>query len=324
MATRKLRTVTMEEHFFSPAFVAGPGKDLRQSPNPNVVRTLDESCDVGAGRVAVMDRDGIDVQILSHGPGVEQLEADIQLPLVRETNDWLRECCAKYPKRLYGFTTVPTASPEEAPKELERMMKAGFKGSCINGHTRGRYLDDKAYWPFLEASEALDAPLYLHPTPPPQGITDIYYKGFSTTVTNVFATAGWGWHIETAVHCMRLILAGVFDQFPKLQLVIGHMGEALTFMLPRMDMMMKPEMTKLKHPIGYYLRNNFYYTFSGFNFLPNFANLTAQIDMDRIMFSADYPYQSVAWCMEFLNRLPITPKKLEAIAHGNAERLFKL
>jgi hypothetical protein len=314
----------MEEHYFSPAFVAGPGKNLRQSPNPNIIRTIDASCDVGAGRIELMDRDGIDVQILSHGPGIEQLEPGIQLPLVRETNDFLREACARFPGRLYGFASVPTAAPDEAPKELERMMRAGFRGSCINGHSRGRYLDDRVYWPFLEASEAFEAPLYLHPTPPPKGITDIYYAGFSTTVTHVFSTSCWGWHIETAVHALRLILAGVFDEFPRLQVVIGHTGEALSFMLPRMDQMLRPEMTGLKHPVSHYLRHNFHYTFSGFNFLQNFINLSTQVDLERIMFSVDYPYQDMAAAVGFLHTLPVTPAAREQIAHGNAERLFKL
>jgi len=324
MADPRMRVVTMEEHFFSPAFVAGPGKDLKNSPNPNLVRTFEASCEVGEKRIALMDRDGVDVQILSHGPGVELLEADVQVPLVRDTNDWLVECCKRFPTRYYGFATIPTACPPEAPRELERMMKAGFKGSCINGHQNGRYLDDPAYLPFFEASEALDAPLYLHPTPPPKAVSDVYYAGFSPTVSTVFAGACWGWHIETAVHAMRLVLAGVFDRFPKLQVVIGHTGEGLPFMMPRMERMLRPEMTKLKHSISHYLRNNFYYTFSGFNFIPNFQNMITQIDMERIMLSLDYPYQEMSWGVKFLDSLPVTPRQRRMIACENADRLFKL
>jgi predicted TIM-barrel fold metal-dependent hydrolase len=320
----KMRTITMEEHYFSPAFVAGPGKGLKESLNPNVVRTFGLSCDLGAGRVALMDEGGVDVQILSHGPGIEQMEAKAQLPLVRDTNDFLRDSVAKYPTRLAGFASLPTASPDAAAKELERMMKAGFKGAVINGHTQGRYLDDKFFWPILEAAESLDAPIYLHPTPPPQGITDIYYAGFSPTVTTVFSTSFWGWHIETAIHTLRLCLGGVFDRFPKLQIVVGHMGEALTFMLPRMDQMLPPQLSQLKQPVSYYLRNNVYYTFSGFNFTQNFMNLMHQVDVQRIMFSADHPYKSMHEARTFLEGLPIPPDAREQIAHGNAERLFKL
>ena len=320
----RMRTITMEEHFFSPAFCAGPGKDLKQSKNPNVVRTYDLACDLGANRVALMDQEGIDVQILSHAPGIEQVDAAEQVPLVRDTNDFLRDCCAKFPERYYGFASLPTAAPTEAAKELERMMKAGFKGAVINGHTGGRYLDDVFFRPILEAAESLDAPLYLHPTPPPKGVTDIYYAGFSPTVSTVFSTACWGWHMETAIHLLRMVLGGVFDRFPKLQMVIGHTGESLTFMLPRMDDMLGPHLTKLQQPISYYLRHNVYYTFSGFNYLPNFQNLMQQVDADRIMFSVDYPYKSMAAGRAFLESLPVTPETRQRIAYGNAQRLFKM
>ena len=285
----KMRTITMEEHYFSPAFIAGPGKELKQSVIPFIIRTFELASDLGPNRLALMDEAGIDVQILSHGPGIEQVEANEQLPLARDTNDYLRDCIAKYPTRYAGFTTLPTATPDKAAQELERMVtKHGFKGAIINGHTRGRYLDDKFFWPILEGAQSLNAPIYLHPTPPPKAITDVYYAGFSPTVSERFSTAGWGWHIETGIHIVRMVLGGVFDQFPKLQIVVGHMGEALPFMLPRMDKTMPLEMTKIKCPISDYLRENVYYTFSGFNFSQNFLDLMLQVGVDRIMFSADH------------------------------------
>ena len=319
----KLRTITMEEHYLSPGFVNGPGKS-KESPNPKIVKTLELVCDLGPGRLKMMDEGGIDVQIVAHGPGIEQLPADVQLPLAREANDYLKEAVAKYPARLAGFTSLPTASPDKAAVELERMMKAGFKGAVINGHTRGRYLDDKFFWPMLEAAESLNAPIYLHPTPPPKGITDIYYAGFSPTVSTMFSMGGWGWHIETGVHVARMMLGGVFDRFPRLQLVVGHMGEALPHMQPRMDEIMPPEMTKLKKPLSAYLRENLWYTFSGFNYTQNFTNLMTQVGVDRIMFSVDHPYASMVTARHFLDQLPISQSDRERIAHGNAERLFKM
>lgn len=320
----KMRTITMEEHYFSPAFVAGPGKSLKESVNPFIVRTFEQAYDIGAGRIALMDAAGIDVQILSHGPGIEQVEAQEQLPLARDTNDYLRDTIAKNPTRFYGFASLPTASPDKAAQELDRMMKAGFKGAMINGHTRGRYLDDKFFWPILEAAEHLNAPIYLHPTPPVKAVTDVYFAGYSPTLTDMFSTAGWGWHIETAIHVVRMTLGGVFDQFPKLQIVVGHMGETLPFMLPRMDNVMPVQMTKIKQPVSYYLRNNIHYTFSGFNFSQNFTQLIHQVGVERIMFSADHPYAPMLEARMFLEHLDITPDARERIAHGNAERLFKL
>ena len=147
------------------------------------------------------------------------------------------------------------------------MREHGFKGALINGHVRGRYLDDRFFWPIFERAEALGVPIYLHPTPPPQPVIEASYGGFAPIVTEMLAGAGWGWHIETAVHVIRLILGGTFDRYPRLQLVIGHLGEALPFMLQRFDRMPKA-MTKLDRQISAYLRENVHYTVSGFNFLP--------------------------------------------------------
>ena len=272
-----------------------------------------------------MDEAGIDMQILSlTSPGVEQLEEKEAIKVARESNDFLVDAVKKNPTRFAAFATIPTISPEKAAEELERMVyDHDFKGAVINGHVQGRYLDDKFFWPIFEKAETLGVPIYLHPTQPPKAVVDTYYKGFTPNVSYMFANAGWGWHIETALHVLRLILGGVFDKYPKLQIVIGHLGESLPFMLNRVDNM-PPEMTKLKHPVSYYLRENIHYTFSGFNFTPTFIDLMLQVGVDRIMFSADYPYASMQEAREFLEKLPISPADREKIAHGNAERLFKL
>ena len=164
----------------------------------------------------------------------------------------------------------------------------GFKGAIINGHCRGHYLDDKFFWPIFERAEALNVPIYLHPTQPSKPVIETSYGGFSPIVTDMLAGAGWGWHIETAIHVIRLILGGVFDKYPKLQIVIGHMGETLPFMLQRLDVM-PMAMTKLQRPMSAYLTENVHYTFSGFNFTPTFLDLLLHVGVERIMFSADYP-----------------------------------
>lgn len=205
------------------------------------------------------------------------------------------------------------------------VRKHGFKGALINGHTRGRYLDDKFFRPILERAEALQVTLYLHPTPPPQPVIEASYAGnYAPEVTALLATAAWGWHIETAIHVLRLILSGAFDRYPGLQLVIGHLGEALPFMLPRIDLGLPPQVTKLDRPIGAYLRENLQYIFSGFNYIPAFLDLLLQVGVDRIMFSADYPYGSMALARTFLDQLPVSTADKHRIAHGNAERLLRL
>lgn len=323
-----MKTITLEEHYASPSFIEGPGKGLKEhaknftGPRANL---LEQLCDVEKRRISDMDEADIDMQILSlTSPGVEQLEEKEAIKVARESNDFLVDAVKKNPTRFAAFATIPTISPEKAAEELERMVyDHDFKGAVINGHVQGRYLDDKFFWPIFEKAETLGVPIYLHPTQPPKAVVDTYYKGFTPNVSYMFANAGWGWHIETALHVLRLILGGVFDKYPKLQIVIGHLGESLPFMLNRVDNM-PPEMTKLKHPVSYYLRENIHYTFSGFNFTPTFIDLMLQVGVDRIMFSADYPYASMQEAREFLEKLPISPADREKIAHGNAEKLFKL
>ncbi|MFZ0525164.1 MAG: amidohydrolase family protein [Xanthobacteraceae bacterium] len=323
-----MRTITLEEHFTTPKFLEGPGRARQQKAQQQggrFIKIFEQLADVGPGRLADMDAAGIDMQVLSlTSPGTEQLEAAEALALTREANDFLAEVVKGNPKRYAGLAVLPTAAPDKAAAELElRVRQQKFVGAVIHGHNRGRYLDNKFFWPILEAAEKLNAPIYLHPTPPPQGVIDISYGGFAPAVTEMFAASGWGWHIETAVHIVRIVLGGVFARFPKLQFVIGHLGEALPFMLPRLDSM-APAVTKLKAPISSYLRNNVHYTISGFNFPAGFLDLLLEVGVDRIMFSADHPYASMAAARAFLEQIPVSAADRERIAHGNAETLFGL
>lgn len=288
-------------------------------------RILEQVREVGEKRIAEMDAARIDMQILSlNSPGVEQLDADEAVALAREANDFAADAVKRHPARFAGFAALPTAAPQKAADELERTVRQyGFKGALINGHHRGRYLDDKFFWPILERAESLGVPIYLHPTQPPQPVVDASFAGFSPDVSFMFANAGWGWHIETGVHVLRMILGGVFDRYPKLQVIVGHMGEALPFMISRVDIMTQ-SMTGLQHPVSAYLRENVHYTFSGFNFTPTFLDLLLQVGVERIMFSADYPYGSMSQARAFLDQLPVSTADRERIAHGNAEHLLRL
>jgi len=331
-----MRTITLEEHYATPAFMDGPGQQLKDQAraaqaHPQVAagfaQLVDRLCDLGDRRIADMDAAGIDVQVLSlTSPGVEQLDATEAVALARAANDQLADAVGRHPSRFVGFAALPTAAPDTAADELERTTRDyGFKGALINGHIRGRYLDDRFFWPILERAEALQVPLYLHPTPPPKPVIDASYTGnFAPVVTTLLATAAWGWHVETANHVLRLILSGAFDRYPRLRLVIGHLGECLPFMLPRLDLGLPPDVTKLDRSVGSYLRENVHYTFSGFNYTSTFLDLLLQVGGDRIMFSTDYPYGSMAQARTFLDQLPVSPADKERIAHGNAERLLRL
>ena len=225
-----------------------------------------------------MDAAGIDMQVLSlNSPGVEQADVAEQVAIARELNDFLADVVKKNPKRFAGFAALPVAAPEQAADELDRRVRQqGFKGTLINGHSRGRYLDDKFFWPILERAEALNVPIYLHPTVPAKPVADVLYGGFSPAVSGMFAAAGWGWHIETGVHLIRMILGGVFDRYPKLQVVVGHLGEGVPFMLPRLNRNLPTRMTKLARPLAAYLRENVHYTFAGFNFPGNVSRPAAR------------------------------------------------
>jgi uncharacterized protein len=328
MTVTPMRTITLEEHFASPAFLEGPGKELKERAaqfGERFAYLLEQLTDVGTKRMAEMDKAGIDVQVLSlSAPGVEQLDAANAIALARESNDFLAEAIAKNPTRFGGFAALPTSSPDRAAEELQlRIGNHGFKGAVINGHTRGRYLDEQFFSPILECADSLHVPIYLHPTPPPEAVCKAWFSGYTPLVSEMLAGAGWGWHIETALHVVRMILGGVFDRFPKLQIIVGHMGETLPFMLQRFDVM-PAAMTKLQRPIRSYLRENVHYTFSGFNFTPTFLDLFMEVGAERVMFSADHPYASMAQARAFLNQLPVSAANRDAIAHGNAERLLHL
>jgi uncharacterized protein len=331
-----MRTITLEEHYATAAFMDGPGRQIAAQAeaahdHPQVAAgyatLIEQLCDLGDGRIAAMDAAGIDVQVLSlTSPGVEQLDATQAVPFAGATNEYLAEAVRRQPSRFAGFAALPTAAPEAAADELERTVgDYGFKGALINGHTRGRYLDDAFFWPILERAEALGVPLYLHPTPPPpSAIKAVYAGNYPPEVTGLLATAAWGWHLDTATHVLRLILSGAFDRFPGLQLVIGHLGEGLPFMLPRLELALPTDVTKLDRPVGAYLRENLHYSFSGFNWTPAFLDLLLQVGADRILFSADHPYGSMAQARSFLEQLPVSAGDKQRIAHANAERLLRL
>ncbi len=325
----KMKTITLEEHYMSPGYLAGPGRGFKENATKSgghMLEVLERLSDIDSKRIGLMDEAKIDVQLLSiHAPGAEQLSGDEAIGTARETNDFVAEAVKRHPDRFAALATLPTALPGEAVRELElRVRNQAFKGAVVNGNIGGRYLDAKDFWPILECAESLEAPIYIHPSHPSKSISDLYYGGFSPQVTNNLAGPGWGWHIDTAIHVIRLVMSGAFDKYPKLQIIIGHLGEGLPFMLQRISGVMSPQMTGLKRPVGDYLRDNVYYTFSGFNYVPSFLNLFMEVGVRRIMFSVDYPYGSMEQGRRFLEQLPVSPAEKEAIAHGNAQRLLRM
>lgn len=317
-----MKIIAIEEHYSVDAIERAMGRD-RSGPMSALFRKLD---DLGGERLRDMDAAGITMQVLSlNAPGTQTLDAETAVPLARRANDLLAQAIATYPDRFAGFATLPTTDPHASASELERAVTSlGLKGAMVHGTTRGRFLDDPAFWPIFEAAEHLDVPIYLHPAEPPAAVREAYYAGFSPAVTQSLATSGWGWHIETGLHVLRLILAGVFERFPRLQLIIGHMGEALPFMLARVNARLAPPVTQLPRTIEEYFRAHVYITPSGFFTTPPLLSTLPVIGVDRIIFSVDYPYSTNEEACSFLDAAPLSLEDKERIAHGNAERLLKL
>ena len=318
-----MRIVAVEEHFSTREVLEAD--NLGMSVGGEAYPT-EEVLNLGERRLADMDRWGIDVQVISlTAPGAQQLAAKEAVPLVRAANDRLAGAVAKHPNRMAALAALPMADPRAATEELERCVReSGFKGAVVNGRVRGRYLDAPEFWPVLEQAATLGVPLYLHPTPPPPAVTEAYYGGFSGEASTIMAGAGWGWHIETGVHLLRMMLGGVFDRLPELQVVVGHLGEALPFMAPRANERLPQKVTGLQRPISLYFSENVHISIAGFFYLAPFLNALQEFGADRIMFSVDYPFSGNEEGVAFLDSIPVSPQDREKIAHGNAERLFRL
>jgi uncharacterized protein len=282
--------------------------------------------DVDGQRLRSMDEAGIDVQVLSVvGAGADLLPPDAGPAFARRYNDELAAIVHRHPDRFSAFAHLPLTAPEAAADELERTVREhGFCGALINGHTNEKFLDHPTFDPVLERAAALGVPLYIHPGIPPESVRRAYYDGFDPAVSYTFANAGWGWHAETAVHILRLVLSGALDRHPKLQLIIGHMGEGLPAMLARCDDTFGRVATGLKRSVSETILDQVAITIAGFFTLPPFMNALLTFGADRILFSVDYPFASNRVARDFLDSLPVSPSDKENIARGNAERLLKL
>ena len=216
-------------------------------------------------------------------------------------------------------------APEAAADELERTVREHrFCGALINGLTGEKFLDAPMFDPVLARAAALGVPLYIHPGIPPASVRRAYYDGFDPEVSYMFANAGWGWHAETAVHILRLVLSGALDRHPKLQLIIGHMGEGLPAMLARCDKTFGNTKTRLQRTISETILDQVAVTIAGFFTYPPFIGALLTFGAERLLFSVDYPFASNREARDFLDWLPLTPSDKENVAHRNAERILKL
>ncbi|WP_263374444.1 amidohydrolase family protein [Granulicella aggregans] len=323
-----MKLIAIEEHFLTAEIrAAWATSAIGQEGTAGFDRgEIEERLDdLGQGRIALMDESGVEVQVLSvTTPALHNLDPEESLILARCTNDLVAATIAKYPKRFQGFATLPTASPADAAIELERgVQRLGLVGTMLCGRTRDKNLDHPDFLPLFSTAAKLGVPVFVHPQIPQRAVRDTYYSGFGELIDTAFATFALGWHYEAGIQFVRLMLAGVFDQYPDLQIILGHWGEVVLFYLERLNSLAR--VAKLQRPVADYMRNNLYVTPSGM-WNQSYLHRTLEIvGPERILFSTDYPYQyrPGGAGASFLNEAVLSREEKELFAHGNWERLTK-
>ena len=298
-----------------------------KSPSPRTTFIRDCMNDLGEQRLRHMDESGIDMQILSlTGPGVQVMDKDTAVGFSTFANDWLAEKIKAHPDRFAGLAACAPQDPVAAAKEIERAVtKLGMKGVIINSHTHGEYLDNEKFWPIFEAAEALDVPIYIHPQGPSKGlIQPLLERGLDGAI--------YGFSVEVGMHTLRIIVSGAFDRFPKLQIMIGHVGESLPFSLYRIDHMHAASvrsgryasMPPLEKKPSDYFRETIYAPTSGAAWAPPIRFMQEVMGVDRVLYAMDYPYQYVIEEVARLDDMAMDPEAKKAFFQTNAERVFKL
>lgn len=315
--------IALEEHFVIPETLA---QSYGAPAGPELQRQLG---DIGSVRIAEMDRGGLDVRILSLvGDGIQAIpDVSEAIRIARQANDHLADQIAKNPKRFKGFAALPLQDPQAAAQELTRCIRElGFCGALVNGYSQiGTpdsivFYDAPQYRQFWATVQQLDVPFYLHPRSAPAHLTA--YQGHPWLTGSV-----WGFTSETAIHALRLMGSGLFDDYPNLKIIIGHLGEGLPANIWRIDNRVSRTLgakPKAKLPIGHYLRENFYITTSGNFRTQTLTEVILELGAGRILYSVDYPFEDVAIASDWLDHAAISDLDRANIARGNARQLFRI
>jgi predicted TIM-barrel fold metal-dependent hydrolase len=311
--------VALEEHYWDAEVAAHFGGI--EAPRPAIRERLEDLSEL---RIKEMDEAGIDVQVISHGqPATQRMEPELAVRLARRANDSLHDAIQAHPNRFAGFAALPTPDPRAAAEELERaVIKLGFKGAMVHGLTNGLFLDDRRFWPIFERAQALDVPLYMHPAIPHQAVIDVYFKDYVKEYPG-FVRAAWGFTVETATQGIRLVLSGVFDAYPNLKIILGHLGESLPFSLWRIDQSLA-RTDNQRASFRKEFCEHFYITTSGNFSTPALLCCILEMGVDRILFSVDWPYVANAAGVRWLKDAPLCAEDRAKIFAGNAKRLLRL
>ena len=318
----KPRVIALEEHYFDPEVTRHFAPD--SGPEQRVPALRERLFDVAEMRLKEMDEAGIDVQVLSHGaPATQRLDAPTGVRVAREANDRLHSITRPSAGRFEGFAALPTADPGSAADELERAVtRLGFKGAMIHGLANGSWLDERRFWPIFERAQALDVPIYMHPAMPHAAVIEAYYRDYAKEFPGLL-TAGWGFTVETATQAIRLVLSGLFEAYPRLKIILGHLGEGLPFSLWRIDMALSRQGNR-RTPFRDTFREHFWITTSGNFSTPALLCSVMEMGADRILFSVDYPFVLNPPAMTWMQDIPLGPEDRAKIYGGNAKRLLRL
>jgi 2,3-dihydroxybenzoate decarboxylase len=316
---KKPQVIAIEEHYFDLEIVKH--YDEREA-RPAMRHRLE---DMGEQRLKEMDDAGIDIQVLSQAaPGTHFMDAATAVPLARGANDRLRESIRARPDRFAGFATLPAADPKAAADELERAVtKLDLKGAMVHGLTNGVFFDDKRFWPIMERAQALDVPIYVHPSMPHPAVVEAYYKDYVKDFPSI-TSAAWGFTVETATQGIRLVLSGVFDAYPRLKIILGHLGESLPFSLWRIDHALSRKGNRAAASFRDLFCEHFWITTSGNFSDPALLCCVQEMGVDRILFAVDWPYVENQPGTEWMESVPLCAEDRNKILHGNAKRLLKM
>lgn len=311
------KLIGIEEHFLT-SEIRGAWASSAIGDEGEIEDRLDN---LAQQRLALMDESGVDIQVLSvTTPGLHNLEPAESVNLARRTNNLVATTIAKYPARFQGFAVLPTSSPDEAALELERSVTSlGLAGAMVSGRTR----DHPDFLPMFNTAAKLGVPFFIHPQIPQRAVRKVYYSGFGEPVDTAFAAFGLGWQYEAGIQFVRLMLAGVFDRFPNLRIILGHWGEVVLFYLERLNSLAR--VAKLQRPIAEYFQRNLYVTPSGMWSQPYLQRTLEIVGTERILFSTDYPYQyrPGGAGRSFLEEANLPPENKDLFAHGSWERLTR-
>jgi predicted TIM-barrel fold metal-dependent hydrolase len=319
--TQKPYVIALEEHYADPAVLARANGDTVGRRLPGLINKL---TDLGQIRLGEMDAAGIDFQVLSHAPSpVQQLAADEARDLASGANDRLHDAVDRNPERFAAFAALPTPDPKAAADELERTVtRYGFKGAMIHGRSHEEFHDLQKYWPIFERAQYLDVPIYMHPGPPHPAMVQAYYADYLADYPGL-NSAAWGFTIDTANQVVRMILSGMFDAYPNLKIIIGHMGEGIPFLVDRIHESLNRPGGK---PIAFkdIFCRHFWITTSGHFSTPALMCALLELGIDRILFSVDWPYVDNLPGTQWMDTLPLSAEDREKMLNGNARRLLKL